>query len=245
VLDETRVGDVTIWLVAGILYVLDAAKLLSPRDLLLVEAGWSGYLTPVFRAYPLTLAGRVLVFGPLLQPYRGVFVAPWGQTWTEAARIEANLEVLARLRGSLVVARLLATWAFGLLFIVGPALSLARGPSTAILYVAAAVYPAGLVASVMLWWRRSSFGMTPTRCAGLGLEVLVCPAFLPNLVRKITTLHRLEADAAQILLETGAQALTEDFLLNLEARADELGEAMDPQGQEQLRVYLATVRGVR
>ena len=244
-LDETRLGDITIWLVAGILYVLDAAKLLSPRDLLLVEAGPSGYLTPVFRAYPLTLAGRVLVFGPLLQPYRGVFVAPWGQTWTEPARIEANLEALAGLRSSLLVARLLATWAFGLLFIVGPALSLVRGPTTAILYVAAAVYPAGLGALAMLWWQRPSFGMTPIRCAGLGLEVLVCPAFLPNLVRKITTLHRLEADAAQILLKTGAHALTEDFLGKLEARAEELGEATDPRGQEQWRVYLATVRGAR
>jgi len=245
VLDEARVGDVTIWLVAGILYVLDAAKLLSPRDLLLVETGRSGYLAPVFRAYPLTLAGRVLVFGPLLQPYRGVFVAPWGQTWTEPAKIEANLEVLARLRGSLLVARLLATWAFGLLFIVGPALSLVRGPTTAVLYVAAAVYPAGLVALTMLWWQRPSFRMTPIRCAGLGLEVLVCPAFLPNLVRKITTIHRLEADAAQILLKTGAHTLTEDFLGKLEARAEELGEATGPQGQEQLRVYLATVRGAR
>jgi hypothetical protein len=172
-------------------------------------------------------------------------VAPWGQAWTEPSKIEANLEVLARLRGSLLVARLLATWAFGLLFIVGPPLSLVRGPTTAILYVAAAVYPAGLVALTMLWWQRRSFGMTPIRCAGLGLEVLVCPAFLPNLVRRITTLHRLEADAAQILLKTGAHTLTEDFLGKLEARAEELGEATNPQGQEQFRVYMATVRGAR
>jgi hypothetical protein len=119
------------------------------------------------------------------------------------------------------------------------------GPTAAILYVAAAVYPAGLAAMGVLWWQRRNFGMTSMRCAGIGLEVLVCPAFLPTLVRKITTLRPLEADGAQILLAIAAAEVTEDFLDTLEARAEELVEAADPQGQEQLRAYLATIRSGR
>jgi hypothetical protein len=73
----------------------------------------------------------------------------------------------------------------------------------------------------LLRWQHRNFGMTSMRCAGIGLEVLVCPAFLPNLVRKITTLRPLET------------------------RAEELVEAADPQGREQLRAYLATIRSGR
>lgn len=244
-LDETLAADYTIWLVAAILYVLDAAKLLSPRDMLLVEAGRSGRLAPVFSAYPFTLGGRVLAFGPLLLPYRGVFIAPWGRAWTETVKLETTLEGIARLRGSLLVVRLLGTCAFVLLFVAGPVLSFMRGPGVAIVYVAAAVYPVGLVAMGVLWWQRKSFGMTSWRCAGLGLEVLVCPAFLPNLVRKITTLRPLEADGAQILLATATPAVAEEFLDRLEARAEEMAGAADSEGQEQLRAYLAAIRDAR
>lgn len=243
--DEIRSGDYAIWLAAAVLCVLDAAKLLSPREMLLVEAAGRNRLSPVFSAYPFTLAGRVLVWGPLLLPHRAVFVAPWGEGWTEAEKLEAELARIARLRGSLLPVRLLACWAFLLLFFVGPLLSFLRGPSAAILYVALGVYPAGLAAIAVLWAGRGRLGLTPIRCAVLGLEIFVCPAFLPNLVRKVTTNQRLEADGVQVLSATNASVLTDDFLGSLEARAEELAEAADSQEQEALRIYLAALRDSR
>src|SRR2546425_804433 len=109
-LDPTDGADYTIWIVAALLYVSDAAKLLSPRQLLLVEAG-RGRLAAAFSATPYTIAGRVLSFAPLLLPYRGVFVAPWGSAWTDGARLKKVLESLERLRGSLRGARLLVATA--------------------------------------------------------------------------------------------------------------------------------------
>ena len=240
-LDQPRGADYTIWGVALLLYVWDAAKLLSPRELLLVEAG-RGRLAAVFSENPFTIAGRVLAFGPLLLPHRGVFVAPWGRAWTDRVPLDAALASLTQLRGSLLVPRMLAAWAFVLLFVLGPLLTLALGPNAAVV-----LYPTVFVAIVCLWWQRRGFRLTAARAAWLSVEIAICPAFLPNLVRKLTAWHPIEADGAQILAATASADITEEFLARLESRTEMLIEEVspDPTLQEQLRSYLATVRGAR
>ena len=55
-------GDHAIWIVAAVLYVLDAARLLAPRGFLLVE-GARGRLAPALADAPFTLAGRIVAWG--------------------------------------------------------------------------------------------------------------------------------------------------------------------------------------
>lgn len=245
-LDPTHDADYTIWIVAALLYVLDAAKLLAPRELLLVEAG-RGRLAAAFSANPYTIAGRVLAFAPMLRPHRGVFVARWGSAWIDHARLASMLESIERLRGSLLGARVLAAGAFGLLFVVGPALTLSLGTAPAILVTAAALYPTAIAAIAFLWWRRRALRLTTTRLVGLCVEILVCPAFLPNLVRKITVIERIDADGAQVLMATAASDVKSDFLTRLESRTEELIAGTDPADPEhaRLRAYLVTVLGAR
>ena len=163
-LDETRGSDYAIWCVAALLYACDAARLHSPRELLLVEAA-AGRLSAVFSSHPFTLAGRVLAFAPLLRPDRGVFVAAWGDEWRPAPALSAALDAIARLRGSLGLARAAATIGFALLFVAGPALTLLLGPNAAVVYVAAALYPAVAAAVGHVWWRRRRFGLTRAQAA--------------------------------------------------------------------------------
>ena len=244
--DSTHGADYTIWIVAGLLYLSDAAKLLSPRQLLLVEAG-PGRFAAAFSATPYTIAGRVLSFAPLLQPHRGVFVAPWGTAWTDGARLKKALEPIERLRGALRGARVLGILGFVWLFAVGPALTWWLGTTAAILYTAAALYPTVLVAIAYLWWRRRALRLTTGRAVGLGVEILVCPAFLPNLVRKITALESIHTDGAQLLVATADAEVKTEFLSRLESRTEELIEETDPEdpAQADLRAYLAKVRGAR
>jgi len=246
VLDETRGADYTIWVVALLLYVSDAAKLLAPRELLLVEAG-RRRLAASFSEHPFTLAGRVLVLSPLLLPQRGVFVAPWGTAWRPETALRATIDSIERLRGGLRFFRALALWAFAVLFVAGPALTWWLGTSAAVLYAAAMLYPTTIVAVVWLWWRRRTLGLTAGRAARASAEILLCPAFLPNIVRKITGAQPLTIDAAQILAATAASGVKEDLLTRLERRTQELLEAIDPEQPEAvaLRAYLATVRATR
>jgi hypothetical protein len=246
VADQPRVADFAIWLVALALYAFDAARLLSPRQLLLVEAGGQR-LASVFSAYPFTITGRVLAVAPLTLPHRGVFVAPWGQAWSDEAALRAALRGMDALRGTLLPARVLAATAFLLLFVVGPLLTVLLGTDPAVLGTAAVLYPTALAGVVVLWWRRRAFGLSARHTALLSLEVLVCPAFLPNLVRKITTSHPLETDGGRLLLARAPDDVKTEFLDRLSSRAEELinEAADDEQRQAALRTYLAAARAAR
>ena len=243
---EPRAADHAVWLVALLLYLYDAARLLGPRELLLVEQPRRG-LAPVLGDNPFTSGARALAFGPVHLPQRGVFLASWGRPWSDAAALTATLEAISRLRASLGIVRALSALAGVLLFVVGPALTLALGPNAAVLYTAAAVYPTVVAAVAALWWRRGRLRLTTGRSALLSLEVLLCPAFLPNLVRKITAQHVIETDAAQVLAATATAEVTEELLTLLTRRAEAMldDEAADGAGHSGLRRYLATLRSPR
>ena len=244
-LDQPRGPDYTIWVVAFALYLCDAAKLVAPRELLLVEAA-GRRLTVVFSGQPFTIAGRVLAFPPVLFPYRAVFVVPWARPWSDGAALKGVIGAMDRLRASLGVVRVLAACVFALLFIAGPGLTFTLGPDAAVLYTAALLYPTVLAAAACLWWKRGVLQLTRAQCAWLSAEILVCPAFGPNLVRKITARHRVEADAAQMLLATASVDTTRPFLAKLERRTEELIEETEEAGAVgELSAYLATIRGAR
>jgi hypothetical protein len=232
--DETRGAHYTIWLVAFILYVYDSAKLLSPRELLLVEAG-HGRLAPGFSDNPFTLAGRVLLFAPLLQPFRSVFVAPWGKPWARHEALKTTLASIEDLRSALRSVRILATGAFLLLFVVGPVSTWLLGPDAAVLYTAAVVYPTTLAAVGCMWWQRRALRLTASRLTVLSAEIVVCPAFLPNLVRKITTLQPVEIDGAQIIAAAADPTVRDELFTRLEARIEDLPD-------DDLEAYRSTIR---
>jgi hypothetical protein len=246
VLDGTQSADFAIWLVAGLLYTWDAAKLLSTRQLLLVEAGRERFAT-VFSESPFMIAGRVLAFSPLFLPHRGVFIAPWGRPWAEPAALGVTLQTIGRLRDSLLPVRVLATWSFALLFVVGPALTLVTGPNAAVVYTAIAVYWTAFVAILVLWWQRGPFRLSQRQATWLSIDLLICPAFLPNLVRKVTLTCPIEADGPQILFATATPDVKERFVVQLVSRTEDLLETVSPDEREGpgLRSYVDEVRAAQ
>jgi hypothetical protein len=246
VLDEARSSDYVIWAVALLLYVWDSASLLAPRDLLLVESGRRRLAVRMSES-PFTIAGRVLAFSPLLLPWRGAFVAPWGRPWVDAPALAATLQAVQQGRAALLAVRVLATWAFALLFVGAPLLTLLMGPNTAVLYTAMGLYPTVLVAIGCLWWQRGRLGLARARTVWLSFDVLLCPAFLPNLVRKITVPQRIEIDGVQVLFATAPSEIDERFLARLEGRAENPidDEGRDEPEREQLSSYLATVKAAQ
>jgi hypothetical protein len=234
--EPTRLADYAIWGVALLLYAYDAARVLGPREMLLVEAA-RGRLEPALGDNPFTSRPRALAFAPLHFPHRGVFVATWGRPWSDPGALAATLEPLTQLRTSLGPVRALAVLAGLLLFVVGPLLTLTLGPDAAVLLTAVGLYPTVVAAIVALWWRRPRLRLAPARSVWLSLEVLVCPAFLPNLVRKVTTHHRIEADGAQVLVATAGGDVAAEFLTRLRRRTEDLLDAAG--GDPALRAYLA------
>ena len=245
-LEATRGADHAIWVVAFLLYAIDAARVLAPREIMLVEAS-HGRLDAHFGGSPIGGAGRILAVAPLLLPHRGVFVAPWGQARKESAGLAETLRSLQELRRALLVVRLFAAEAFGTLFVLGPVLTLVLGPDAAVLYTAIVIYPTVVVAIAALWWQRRDLSLTNGRCARLSLEILVCPAFLPNLARKITTAQPITADGGQILLAEATPDRKEEVLTLLENRTEVLlaDLQLDDSTHGHLRSYLAALRTTR
>lgn len=244
-LDQTRGSDYAIWLVAALLYAGDAARLLAPREILLVEAG-RGRLAAALAENPFTLFGRVLAFPPLHRPHRGTFVAAWGRAWIDRPALDAVTRSLERFRAALLVPRILAACGFALLFGLGPLLTLLLGPNAAVVFTAMLLYPTAAAAVAWLWWRRRRLSLTRAHSAWLTFEVLICPAFLPNLVRKLAVAHPISADGAQLLLATAAPDARSLTLARLATRAEEaLEEAGPGSGEgETLRAYLGRLRDV-
>jgi len=246
VLDQTRESDYTIWLIALLLYVFDAGRLLTPREMLLVEAGRGRLTAAALGENPLTLFGRVLVFAPLLRPDRGVFPAAWGRAWLDPAGFEKVLRALEQARSSLLIPRILAGCGFVLLFGLGPILTLFLGPNAAVAFTALLLYPSVAAAIAWVWWNRRRIALTVPHAAWLSVEILVCPAFLPNLVRKLTARHPVAADGAQLLAATAPEDEKAETLARLAARAEEAIEADSGESAERtaLREYLDRIRDI-
>lgn len=174
-------------------------------------------------------------------------MAPWGRAWSAAATLSAALASIASLRGVMRPARVLAAWSFLLLFVIGPVLTLTLGTDPAVLCVAALLYPTVLMTIAVLWWRRNAWRLSRGAAALLSLEILVCPAFLPNLVRKVTAAHAIEVDGAQLVVAAAAEDVKQEFLGRLASRAEVLinEAADDAEGQAALRSYLAVVRAAQ
>jgi hypothetical protein len=239
-------GDHAIWIVAAVLYVLDAARLLAPREFLLVE-GARGHLAPALADAPFTLGGRIVAFGPLLRPDRAVFVVRWGDGWSDPAALHAARRRLADVAAALLPLRVVVVWVAAWLFVAGPALTSWLGPTLAIYLAAAAVYPAALAAALLLWRARRRLGLGPARVAQLAVETLVCPPALANLVRKVTAAQRVDGDGAQIALADLDADGRARFWERLEGRAEELVNEVgrDEAEGRRLRAYLTTARAAR
>jgi hypothetical protein len=239
-------GDHAIWIVAALLYVFDAAKLLSPREFLVVETG-RGRFAPALGEAPFTLAGRVVAFGALLRPDRAVFVLRWGDRWAHPDAARAAPRRFTDISARLFPLRLVVIWSSVWLFAAGPALTVWLGLDAAIYCAIAAVYPAVLAAGLVLWHVRAALRLSRARIAKLVVEALVFPPALANLVRKVTLAESIEGDGVQTALALLDPDGRERFWDRLERRAEELINEVgrdDPEGQR-LLAYMAAARAAR
>jgi hypothetical protein len=94
---------------------------------------------------------------------------------------------------------------------------------------------------------RTAFGLTRGQAAWLSLDLLICPAFLPNLVRKITVPRPIDTDGPQLLFATAVSEVKEEFVTRLEGRTEDLldGAVSDGPEPSELRSYVDTVRAAQ
>ncbi|MBS0388441.1 MAG: hypothetical protein JSR15_08150 [Proteobacteria bacterium] len=182
---------------ALLLYLLDSGLLLY-GDELLFATGLSGWHN-VAGGGQLLLGRRLLWPNPLLPAARLLRVC-WSRASTDnvggappapatSERVEAVAfrRALQPLQFGVVVLLLLVAVAL-------PALLYAYGPGLEVLLLLAAIYVLNLSMAAWLWHARSRLELGARACAMLTVDLLLCPPFAINLVRKISLQQQAAGD---------------------------------------------------
>lgn len=171
-----------------------------------------------------TWRGRYLVFPALLSPgtpvFRAVWAAPGG---ADVPATDSVLSVLRPLRW--------AAWLVALaLFVLVPVALAIHPPSAWLPGLLALIYLPTLLAVAQLARRRTSLGLARKDVAAIAFDVLACPPFALNLVRRVSLRCGLALPAeafAETVLDAAARARLRrerDARRELLAGADDTGD---------------------
>lgn len=193
------------WLVALLLafYLKDCLLLLRPDEAVL-RRGLRGRWRAGFGLQEWTLRGREPYLCHPLRPFEPVWRLPWLNDPVPAAgtrQVQVPAVLLA-----------LRPWTAGIwlsLFVLLPACLLRHAPPVLTGVVLALLYLQVGVALALVWRARADLGLDGRRFATLATEVLACPPYAANLLRKLS-LNLLHHDdlsgAVQRLMDDAAQS---------------------------------------
>lgn len=128
-----------------------------------------------------TWGGRFLGFPALLSPGAPVFRLAWGVRAENAQRPELEV-VLRAVRPLRWLAWLLAIALFGLV----PLALAMHWPPSWLLGLLALIYLPTLLAMLWLLRWRTTLGLSGRDIASMGFDVIACPPFALNLIRRVT-----------------------------------------------------------
>ena len=171
------------------LYLLDASLLLYGDELVFARArgGWRNLAV----SESLVFRRRVLLPNPLT-PYVPLRRVCWSDQDSGTAQPQPDaardfLRALRPLQIGVVILLLLIAVAL-------PAVLLAYGQGLPLLMLLALVYALNLGMAIWLWRQRAALGLAVRSCTILTVDLLACPPFAINLVRKITMQQPLPGD---------------------------------------------------
>lgn len=168
-------------LLAGVggFYLVDTLAMLYSDEVVLVQRrrGWQAVL-----GSEATFSGRYPALPALLAPGAGVLRMRWGHAAVGAADVAALHASLARATPLRWPARIMAALLLGVL----PVALLVDVTSNALLVLLAAIYVTSIGAVAYLIRHRRAFALTRGALASIALDVIACPPFAINLVRRLT-----------------------------------------------------------
>lgn len=190
--------DTELYFIAGawLLYLFDSGAALY-ADELLFATGMGGWHN-VAGGGQLLFGRRVLLPNPLLPGARLLRIC-----WSRASSVPANAETSAATLEHVETAafrQALRPLQFGvglllvLIAVALPALFHGYGPGLPLLLLVIAIYALNLAMAAWLWHARVRLGLGKRACLLLTVDLLLCPPFAINLVRKIGLQQPLVGD---------------------------------------------------
>ncbi|WP_168876483.1 hypothetical protein [Leeia aquatica] len=180
-------------LVLGVVgfYLFDSAQLLYRNELLLHSTGSTWHVSA---PSGLPLRGRYLHIPNPFAPGQLLLRLNW-YTSAPALDRQALLELQRTLQPLRYLCGLLAIQ----LLLGLPLVLLLFRPGSVWLTQMAAIYLILLTQAVYLWQQRAALGLSRKAALMLAFEVITCPPFGLNLLRRLSLMHPLHGDSLQLL----------------------------------------------
>ena len=200
------------WIIALIIVVLDSAVLLAPGEFAFAF-DTNGRPRLRIPAAPFVVRNKDLMFTAGTYFARAFFVSSIASPQhADAAQLDELRRLAARCRAMCAYSYVTAA----VLILAGPAASLYVGISLALVGALPILYLNAIVTLLAVFVARRDFDMSPRRLGSLAFELLVCPALVVNLNKRLVDRTRIVPNTAQLI---GAD---EALLRRVEANLDYL-----------------------
>lgn len=209
-------------------YLYDSAMLLYFNEVAFIEMGgrWD-FSSPLSRW---RIFGKIPLIPNLFTPYKSIFRFAWSTNKEvfEREKTVINSDFLNALNPIryLVVAQLIA------LLVVIPLIIFQLGTNSIFLFALGAVY---LISSLMVavtCYKRSALRLSSKELLQISFDVIACPPFSINLVRKLSLTQNVKMDAVHFGLANLTAEVFTMLTENLKLKVDEKLESEEDGSDE-------------
>jgi len=219
------VRDQVLWLVCGVFYFIDNFRHSEARKFIMAE-GLNGQWAPIFPMYGYRFGRRPVVILNLFLPWLAAIPMHWlTPSAFEPRHLRCSHRLLRVYQRRIGALRILSTFLFVLLFVIGPSVTYKFGLTFGILVVLPSHVAAMLLLIGLLIWDRRFWGMSWMKITALAFECAVCPGIFVNVCRKVTLAHAsVNGDAIAYSLVYGGSDLVTTIGRRFELLIEDLRE---------------------
>jgi hypothetical protein len=230
------ISDGAFWLLAFALYLIDNVKLIEREELVLIET-LSLRIEPRLTPFPVELRGRCIVLLNPLLPFLLAFKIRWRKEGgRETGQARHDRRIILGLQRRVLPLRILASLSFAALFLAGPILTWRVGLASALLTLTPVHF--ALLLSLLFFISIDPFGLTTRHWLLFALECVVCPMYLPTLLRRLSWQTELASNGVAFASRYSPIESLPELRSAVDARLSEFGETSDDMQKEGSPKYL-------
>lgn len=223
-------ADYLFWAVVFAFYVLDNLKLVAKNQLMLRQKLFGGYV-PLISFSEYEIQGKEVKLPHLLLPFTLVFILSWTPSRQAASpkemrRTDRRLKVF---RARMLSLQIIGTLSF-LLLLSGPVLTFYFGLSLALILLLPLHLICLIAMSCVVLARSRRLNLPLGKAALLIFECTLVPAYLSNIVRRISWRQTFSADGFTFALKHTAASNLEQIEYQIARKLDQFAadEANEP-----------------
>ncbi len=217
-------------------YIYDSVKLLYSDDLLLLRSHktWSF----AFPGAQWNLRNKLLYIPNPFKPANLIFQTSIARN-EHTASIE-EVEILYRYICALEPIRYLVLILFGLMCVCLPMVVFRFGTGTWFFVTVILIYITILSALVYVYFKRYELNISNKEFIALTFDVVACPPFSMNLLRKISLRYKIQFDPVAFASESFDKDRFNSLLISIKTRLEEKLELLDEGSEKsiELKAYI-------